>query len=159
MTDEIKQFDLVDTPSLTLEDLSKVLSVRGNRIFIHGVMQTSNFIKDKRGVQIKFDGLNSTGGTINGATGDLSDTTVTGSLTVTGSIIFQGTTVGLYNKTPVVQASSIGQLTNSTGGSISSTINDVTVIYSQSILNNNFASLLTKVNALEAALKNIGISA
>jgi hypothetical protein len=69
--------------------------------------------------------------------------------------------LSVYGETPVVQAGAIGQLTDSTGGSPGATLIDVDSggVADVSAVNDNFASLAAKVNALEAAVKGFGISA
>lgn len=49
---------------------------------------------------------------------------------------------------PNVVAGSAEALTDSTTGTASNTINDVTASFSQSVLNNNFASLTDEINKL-----------
>jgi hypothetical protein len=66
-----------------------------------------------------------------------------------------GASIGLYGATPVAQASRVGQLT-AASGSASSTISDVGASFNQTTLNNNFKSLATKVNGIEAALSAAG---
>lgn len=51
---------------------------------------------------------------------------------------------------------SVAALTAATGAA-SDTVADVTGAFSQSILNNNFASVSAKINAILAALKNAGL--
>jgi hypothetical protein len=67
--------------------------------------------------------------------------------------------VGFYGTAPVVQASRVGQLTDSTTGTPSTTIGDAGAVYVQATINNIHASLLAKINALELALHNIGVTA
>lgn len=91
-------------------------------------------------------------------------------LTITGSLIHQGTTVGLYNTTPATQTTGIAQLTDNTAGTANDTLQamadvgvDLLVAASQSDVNNrlvsirnNFADLAAKLNAVMTALKNKG---
>lgn len=69
------------------------------------------------------------------------------------------TGIGFYGVATVAQASRVGQLTDSTTGTPSTTIGDVGGAFSQSTLNNIHASLLAKINALELALHNLGLTA
>ncbi len=69
------------------------------------------------------------------------------------------TGLGLYTATPVAQASRVGQLTDSTTGTPATTLVDVGAVPTQASCNNNFASLLTKLNAVELALHNLGVTA
>ena len=51
-----------------------------------------------------------------------------------------------------IQSARVAELTDSTGGTPARSLADVTGSHSQSVLNNNFASLNTKVNAIMDAL-------
>ena len=57
------------------------------------------------------------------------------------------------------QASAIVALTDSTTGTADNTLADVGAAFNQATLNNNFADLAAKVNALIAAVKGAGITA
>lgn len=70
-----------------------------------------------------------------------------------------GTGIGLYATAPIAQAARVGQLTDSTTGTPSTTLVDVGVAFSQANINNNFSSVLTKINAIETAIHNIGLTA
>jgi len=59
---------------------------------------------------------------------------------------------------PLVPVPRVGQLTDSTGGSTSTTIGDVGASFNQSALNNIHKALLDKINALELALHNTGVT-
>lgn len=104
--------------------------------------------------------------------------TVGGTLTVSGSLTFgdginavAGTTtgtkigtatgqkLGFFNATPVIQPSGAtqGALTDSTGGAVDGTLADVTGSFNQGILNNNFADVASRINALRTALLNLGL--
>jgi hypothetical protein len=65
---------------------------------------------------------------------------------------FNGLTAG------VAAPTRIGQLTDSTTGTPGGTIADGGAVYSQATTNNNNASLLQRINALELALHNVGIT-
>lgn len=71
--------------------------------------------------------------------------------------------VGLYTATPVAQPAAVGALTDSTTGTPATTLVDVGAVPTQANINNNFASVLTKLNAintrLSAALGGIGVTA
>lgn len=71
-----------------------------------------------------------------------------------------GLKVGLYDATPIVQASRVGQLTDSTGGSATTTLGAGIV---DTVAKDAIASLAAKVNALEARLSaaagGIGVTA
>jgi hypothetical protein len=78
--------------------------------------------------------------------------------TTTGTKIGTATTqkIGMFNAAPVVQATRVGQLTDSTTGTPSTTIGDAGATYSQATMNNIHASLLAKINALETRLSAAG---
>ena len=77
---------------------------------------------------------------------------------IPGALTHQGSTVGLYNVAPIARAAAIGQLIDNSGGTADSTLIALSAVYVQSEVRNNIADLAAKVNAIEAALKNIGIS-
>lgn len=62
------------------------------------------------------------------------------------------TGLGLYTATPIAQQTRPGQLTDSTTGTATGTIADVGGSFSQPGLNNIHASLLAKINSMEAKL-------
>ena len=65
--------------------------------------------------------------------------------------------LGFFGATPASQASPLTPLVSSSPGVASDTLSDVGTSFSQSMLNNNFASLAAKVDALIAALKRHGL--
>lgn len=69
-----------------------------------------------------------------------------------------GTGIAFYDGSTVAQATRVGQLTNSTTGTPSTTIGDVGSSFSQSGLNNIHASLLAKINALELVVHNVALT-
>ena len=91
--------------------------------------------------------------------------TMTGPLTVaspgTGSPLVVADSVhrlvGFFGVTPASQATALTPLASSSSGVASDTLADVGALFSQSVLNNNFASLAAKVDALIAALKLHGL--
>jgi len=58
-----------------------------------------------------------------------------------------------------ISQSAVADLTDSTGGTADGTLADVTASHDQTILNNNFADLVAKVNSILAALRKQGIIA
>lgn len=83
---------------------------------------------------------------------------------VDGPLNHDGSTVGLYGKTPVVQHADIPNMVDNTGGTISSTCAAIAAgaLYAQADMvaaKNCLASLLAKINLLEAAIEEIGITA
>lgn len=64
--------------------------------------------------------------------------------------------VGFFGAAPASQAPAVNPLT-SPSGAASDTLADVGLSFSQVVLNNNFASLAAKVDALIAALKRHGL--
>jgi hypothetical protein len=65
--------------------------------------------------------------------------------------------IAFFGATPASQAPALTSLTSSSSGVASDTLADVGASFSQSVLNNNFASLAAKVDALIAALKRHGL--
>jgi hypothetical protein len=109
------------------------------------------------------NGASSTGGALDIRPGSGTTAGGLGRLTSGGGAVALGqrigwndTGVGLYTTTPVAQATRVGQLTDSTTGTPSSTIGDVGAAFSQSTLNNIHASLLTKINGIESRLSQAG---
>lgn len=90
-------------------------------------------------------------------------TILAGLLTITGGLDHNGTTVGLYGKAPVVQASAITDLTDSSAGTANNTVEALTSgsVYATDVaaIRNNFADLAAKVNAILAAIRGIGVIA
>ena len=90
---------------------------------------------------------------------------MSGPLTVasptTGSSLFLADPVnrllGFFGTSPSTQAPALTPLTSNSTGIASDTLSDVGGQFSQAILNNNFASLAAKVDALIAALKRHGL--
>jgi hypothetical protein len=79
-----------------------------------------------------------------------------GTLTPARMVHVQDNKLGLYGATPVVQAARAGQLTDSTGGTVSSTL---AAGITDAVAKNAIASLAAKVNALETIIHNLGASA
>lgn len=69
-----------------------------------------------------------------------------------------GNQMCLYYGTPISQPTRVGQLTDSTGGSADSTLVDVTTagLADPAKVNNNFADLVAKMNAIETRLSAAG---
>jgi len=91
--------------------------------------------------------------------------TMTGPLTVvsqsTGAPLVVADSVnrliGFFGASPASQASPLAPISMNSPGVATATINDVGSTFSQTTLNNNFASLAAQVNALIAALKRHGL--
>ena len=66
-------------------------------------------------------------------------------------------TIGFFGTAGATQAARLNLLTDSTGGTASDVISNVGATFSQVTLNNNFASVTAKVDALIAALKRHGL--
>jgi hypothetical protein len=77
----------------------------------------------------------------------------------TSRIKIDTTGIGFYAATPVAQPADMVAITDSTTGTISTTLNDGTAAYSQTITNNNNASILTQINKIRTALRNLGLMA
>jgi hypothetical protein len=91
--------------------------------------------------------------------------TMTGPLTVaspaTGASVLVADSInrliGFFGATPASQAPALTPLASNSPGVASSSLADVGTTFSQSVLNNNFASLAAKVDALIAALQRHGL--
>jgi len=143
------QFDATVTPTI---DHASVGDVVGKKLTIHA--QANNSATLKAGdLEIK-PGENAGAG----ADGDL----ILG-LGTTGIELDGAGKIGMYGAAMVAQGTDPGALTDSTGGTADGTLADVGASYSQSTLNNNFADLAAKINALRALLSEaaggIGIAA
>lgn len=57
----------------------------------------------------------------------------------------------------LLKAATVAALTDSTTGTADGTVSDVGTAFSQAILNDNFAEVTVKINAILTALKNAGI--
>jgi hypothetical protein len=79
----------------------------------------------------------------------------------TGTAVFSADpnarTIGFFGVTPATQAPVLSPVTNNSNGTASSTIVDVGGAFSQTAINNNFATMATTVNTLIAALKRHGL--
>jgi hypothetical protein len=93
MSKDFSQKNL-DNKEKTLEDFFKI---RGGTLSLTGTLQTENFIKGKRGVEIKNEGLSAGSINIAGATQDSLTTTIPGALKHTGN------TAGFYNVDPLAK--------------------------------------------------------
>lgn len=133
---------------LNAQDCSGTTSVTGAKLTIRaGDATGASGTRNGGGVDIRAG----TGATSNGLLRLLDSATVRLTVSSVG--------LGLYATTPVAQATRAGALTDSTTGTPSTTLVDVGVAFSQSNVNNNFASLATKYNALELACHNLGVTA
>lgn len=102
-------------------------------------------------------GTTSTGGTLNASSGG-GTTPGAVNIQVAGAtkIKADATGIGLYGGATTAQPTRVGQLTDSTGGSATSTLaSGITDVNAK----NAIASLAAKVNALELALHNLGVTA
>ncbi len=77
-----------------------------------------------------------------------------------GTVRFKcdNTGIGFFNTAPVAQPTRVGLLTDATGGSGATTLVDVGAVPTQANINNNFASVLLKINALESVLHGNGLT-
>lgn len=62
------------------------------------------------------------------------------------------TGLGFFTAAPIAQPVAVGALTDSTTGTPATTLVDVGAVPTQAAINNNFASVLTKLNAINAKL-------
>ncbi len=67
--------------------------------------------------------------------------------------------VGFYAHATAAQAADMVAITDSTTGVVSTTVNDVGVVFNQATLNNNFASLASQINKVRTALRATGYMA
>lgn len=94
----------------TLEDF---FQIRGGVLNLTGIMQTANFISGKRGVQIRNEGLSSSGGIIQGATISGGSTTSTLIANATGVLYGNGASA----VTAIAGVSGSFYVASSSGGS------------------------------------------
>lgn len=80
------------------------------------------------------------------------------SSTLSNRVSWNDTGLSFFAVSPIAQQTRAGQLTDSTTGTPSTTLVDVGVAFSQANINNNFSSVLTKYNALETIIHNLGLS-
>lgn len=107
------------------------------------------------------DSTNATGGALslrpgNGAVAQGVGTLLSGVGTV--KFTWSNIGLGLYGATAITQQTRVGQLTDSTTGTPSNTLVDVTTtaVADPAKVNNNFSSVLTKLNALDVRLSQAG---
>ena len=77
----------------------------------------------------------------------------------TSRIKIDTTGIGFFAAATVAQPADMVAITDSTTGTPSTTLNDGTAAYSQAITNNNNASILTQINKIRTALRNLGLMA
>jgi hypothetical protein len=65
--------------------------------------------------------------------------------------------IGFFGTTPSTQAPPVAPLVDNSSGTASGTMVDVGTTYSQALIDNNFATLTAKVNALISAMKRHGL--
>ncbi len=78
---------------------------------------------------------------------------VGGTLVIEGELKINGGTITNNGS----QAAAIVSLTDSTTGTANNTVTDVGAAFTQATLNDNFADLTAKVNAILAALRGAGL--
>lgn len=78
-----------------------------------------------------------------------------------GAVQFQADTtgIGFYGGATAAQPADMGALTDNTTGTADGTVADVGAAFNQATLNNNFADLIAKINALRTAQRNLGLMA
>jgi hypothetical protein len=133
-----------------------------------GQAQTGAAANNNGGAVLLAGGGAGTGGS--GAAGLAGDATVGGdSVTLQGehSVIVEVATVlitanttglGFFGAAPVAQQTRAGQLIDSTTGSNQSGLADGGAAYSQTITNNNNKTVLARLNALDLAVHNLGLT-
>lgn len=67
--------------------------------------------------------------------------------------------VGFWGATPVVQQTSLGTVTDASGGTAAATngVLTITGTYNQTIIANAIATLAAQINSIDSALKTIGM--
>jgi hypothetical protein len=73
---------------------------------------------------------------------------------IAGTHVLSSSQVGFFTASPVAQQSNIGAITDSTGGTVGSTISDVGLVFAQLTLNDNFATLIDRINKIESVLQS-----
>lgn len=113
-----------------------------------GTLRGAVFVSDNGNTVAQFGGDASGNGII----------TIAGAanLSIGTSLVITTSSLALYSGTPVAQAARVGQLTDSTGGTVSTTL---AAGITDTNAKNAIASLAAKVNALELALHNIHLTA
>jgi len=76
-----------------------------------------------------------------------------------GDLAHTGTNVGFFSATPVAQQTDSVALTDSTGGTANNTVAAVSGSGDDATINDNFADLVAKYNALRTVLRNLGLMA
>lgn len=96
-----------------------------------------------------------------GKTGGVDYFTVnsSGNTVVAGDLVHSGTNAGFYSATPVAQPADVGALTDSSGGAADGTVAAVSGSGADAAINDNFAELTAKYNALRTLLQNLGLMA
>lgn len=82
-----------------------------------------------------------------------------GAVEIDGALNHDGTTVGLFGTAPASQPADIGALTDSSGGSADGTVAAVSGSGADATINDNFADVTAKINALRTAIRTLGITA
>ncbi len=135
----------------------------GSYLPLAGGHLTGALTVDAGGLTVTLGGLTVSAGGITLAAGNvaLSDAVnlTAGSSTGTKFATAASQKLGWWNATPIVQPSGSAQaaLTNSTGASPITTINDAGGSYTQATLNNNFSSIVNLLNAIRTALVAAGL--
>jgi hypothetical protein len=78
---------------------------------------------------------------------------------VVGKLAHEGSLLGFYDQTPTSQAADMGALTDSTGGAVDGTLVAISGTGDDANINNNYADLINRVNAIRTCLRNLGLMA
>jgi hypothetical protein len=113
---------------------------------------------DLEGGALTAGALTAAAGTFSGNV-DVDGATTVDNFTVAGSISHSGGNIGFFGATISAQKADIGQTIDSTTGTSGSTINQVNGTFDDATLNDNFASLVTKINDLRATFRHYGLMA
>lgn len=134
------------TPLIYGEFNNSLLRVHGNL-----------YARKTSGAQIigEYDGSNNITLTV----GSAGETTIDGAGSSKGVKFATGYKIGFFGTTPVGQRTDFGALTDSTSGAVGSTLGSVsaTVVAGDGdTINDNFASVLDKINAIRTVLRDLG---
>lgn len=83
-----------------------------------------------------------------------------GALAMSGALAHTGTTVGFYGTSPIAQQTRPGQITNNSGGNVGSEVVSTEAGAADpagfELVNDNFATVVDRLNKLEAVVFNLG---
>lgn len=145
----------INAPSITIDATNRVTTITG--LTIAGSMSVSgDTVTNKAGLHITSSPSGGTG--INAAIW-----VTAGNTQLDGTLTHTGSDLGLYGATPTTQAADPVALTDSSGGTADNTVQAVSGSRDDATINDNFADLTAKYNAIRAMLSEtaggVGIAA